>query len=205
MRSLFLWAWRAYHRHARPARGAPTASAAHRYRFAGTVQPPAVTVPSGFGRKRRAVNETEPRMATQDTYSGRVHQPADVSAPTSTETDPTILERWRERSAERKRRRLVSARSRRVLAHRLRRTGNRSHDPDPVRRHRETRLHYRAAAVRAELLEIAALIEHAPTPDPACVAALRNLLANGCDRPLYKADIHICELHVNLHYVRSGL
>ncbi len=51
----------------------------------------------------------------------------------------------------------------------------------------------------------AALIEHAPNPDPACVAALRNLLANGCDSPLYNADMHISELHATLHYVRSGL
>jgi hypothetical protein len=59
--------------------------------------------------------------------------------------------------------------------------------------------------VRSDLLEIAALLEHTHDPDPARVAALHNLLANGCDSPLYNTDIHISELHATLHYVRSGL
>jgi hypothetical protein len=55
------------------------------------------------------------------------------------------------------------------------------------------------------LLEIAALLEHARDPDPACVAELHELLANGCDSPLYNADIHISELQATLHHIRALL
>ena len=41
--------------------------------------------------------------------------------------------------------------------------------------------------------------------NPACVKALHNLRANGCDSPLYNPDIHPSELHATLDYVRSGL
>ena len=49
------------------------------------------------------------------------------------------------------------------------------------------------------------MLERTHDPDPARVEALRNLLANGCDSPLYNAEIHISELHATLNYVRSGL
>jgi hypothetical protein len=144
-------------------------------------------------------------MATQDSYSERVHLPAEAPPSTATESGHTVLERWRERSAERKRARVVSARSRRVLAQWLRRTANRPPRPRPVTRTPEPLLHYRAAAVRTDLLELAVLLERARDPDPACIAELHRLLANGCDSPLYNADIHVSELHATLHYVRAGL
>jgi hypothetical protein len=142
-------------------------------------------------------------MATQPTYPTGVTHPA--QARTTTVEREGILDRWRAHRAERMQARLISARNRRVLAKWLRRTANCEHDTDPIRRRREALLHYRAAAVRTDLLEIAALIEHAPSPDPARVATLRDLLANGCDSPLYNPDIHISELHATLHHVRSGL
>jgi hypothetical protein len=116
-----------------------------------------------------------------------------------------IPTRWRTRLAARKEARLISARNRRVLAQWARRTANRTTDPHPFARRREALLDYRAAAVRTELLEIAAVLERTHEPHPACFAALRTLLANGCDSPLYNPDIHISELHATLYYVRSGL
>jgi hypothetical protein len=116
-----------------------------------------------------------------------------------------VLQRRRERRAERKHKRLVSTRNRRNLARRLRLTATHATDRDPVRRRHDVLLHYRAAAVRTDLLEIAALLEHAHDPDPDCIGALRNLLTNGCDSPLYNADIRFSELRATLDYVRSGL
>ena len=116
-----------------------------------------------------------------------------------------VLHRWRERRTERRHRRLVSARNRRNLARWLRLTATHATDRDPVRRRHDVLLHYRAAAVRTDLLEIAALLERSHDPDPDRVAALRNLLANGCDSPLYNADIDFSELRATLDYVRSGL
>jgi hypothetical protein len=66
-------------------------------------------------------------------------------------------------------------------------------------------LHYRAAAVRTELLEIAATLERSDNPDPACIAELHDLLANGCDSPLYNPHIHVSELRATLHHVRVRL
>jgi hypothetical protein len=57
--------------------------------------------------------------------------------------------------------------------------------------------------VRTDVLEIAATLEHAHDPDPAGIAALHNVLANGCDSPLYNADIHASEPKATL--VGSGL
>ena len=65
-------------------------------------------------------------------------------------------------------------------------------------------LHYRAAAVRTDLLEIAALIEHADTPDPDCVVALRNLLTNRAS-PLSNASVHVSESYATLDNVRARL
>jgi hypothetical protein len=65
-------------------------------------------------------------------------------------------------------------------------------------------LHYRAAAVRTELLELAALLEQATDPDPACVKEIHELLANG-DSPLYHPRVHVSELHAALYYIRAGL
>jgi hypothetical protein len=142
-------------------------------------------------------------MATQRTYPTGIAHPAE--AQTTTVEREGIASRWRAHHAERRQARLISPRNRRVLARWLRRTANRTTDPHPCARRREALLDYRAAAVRTELLEIAVLIEHTHDPSPARVAALRNLLANGCDSPLYNPDIHISELYATLDYIRSGL
>jgi hypothetical protein len=142
-------------------------------------------------------------MATHRTNPQRARPPVEVPT-TTVERDPRVAKRWRGRRAERKRARLVSARNRRVLARWLRRTAKHAVDPDPIRRRHDVLLHYRAAAVRTDLLEIAAMLEHAHNPNPACLAALHDLLADG-DSPLYNANIHVSELRATLNYVRSGL
>jgi hypothetical protein len=109
--------------------------------------------------------------------------------------------RWRGR----KRARLLSARERRILVRWLRRTANRAPDRDPLRRRRELLLCDRVAVARTDLLEIAVMLEPAHDPDPARVAALRDLLSDGCGSPLYNTDVHLSELWATLYYVRSGL
>jgi hypothetical protein len=142
-------------------------------------------------------------MATQPVHPPRAARTAQPQ--TTAEPGPGVLDRWRARRAEKQQARLTNTRNRRVLARWLQRTANRTPRRHPLARRREALLDYRAAAVRTELLEIAALIEHTRTPDPVRVATLRNLLANGCDSPLYNPDIHMSELHATLHYIRSGL
>jgi hypothetical protein len=105
----------------------------------------------------------------------------------------------------RQRAHLISPRNRRKIARWLRRTARHDRELHPFARRRETLLHYRVAAVETDLLEIAAMLERATAPDPASVAALCTLLADGCDSPLYNAEIHISELIATLHYVRAGL
>ncbi len=132
-------------------------------------------------------------MATHDTHPKHAHL---LPTDTAIESPAGILERWRQHRAEHQRR---------VIVQWLRRTANRTDEPHPIARRRQALLHYRAAAVRTELLEIAATLEHTHNPDPDCIAALHDLLANGCDSPLYNSDIHVSELRATLHYVRSGL
>ena len=144
-------------------------------------------------------------MPTQDTCSERTHPPGDAPTHRNVESDRSTAQRGPVRSAQRKLAGVASARKRRVLARWLRRTANCAHDPGPLTRRRNALLHYRATAVRTELLDIAAILEHAHDPDPEYLSALRDLLANGCDSPLYNADIHASELSATLHYVRSGL
>ena len=117
----------------------------------------------------------------------------------------SIAERSRERRMSRKRRRLVSAHGRRVLAEWLRRTADKPHDPYPGRWRGELVLHDRLTAVRSELHEIASLLERARDPDPAWIESLHDLLANGCDSPLYNADVHESELRATLYYARAAL
>ena len=127
---------------------------------------------------------------------GPVPDEAQAPAHPTVESRVGILERWRKRSA---------GRERRVIVQWLRRTASRSDEPHPFVRRRQALLHYRVAAVRADLLEIAATLERAQNPDPACVATLHELLANGCDSPLYNPDIHVSELRATLYSVRAGL
>lgn len=123
----------------------------------------------------------------------------------ATDGSAGTLGRWRARRADRKQARLISVRNRRMLARWLRRTANRAPLRRPLAISREPLLAYRAAAVRTDLLEIATLLEHTQSADAARIAALQNLLADGCDSPLYNPEIHISELRATLHYVRAGL
>jgi hypothetical protein len=153
-------------------------------------------VPGELGHQDRAATKEESQMATQDTPPKPAHLPTKAPTAAAIESPVGVLERWRQHRAERERR---------VIVQWLRRTANRTEEPHPIARRRQALLHYRAAAVRTELLEIAATLEHTHDPDPDCMATLRDLLANGCDSPLYNSDIHVSELRATLHYVRSGL
>jgi hypothetical protein len=122
------------------------------------------------------------------------------------ERAPGILDSWQTRRAERKNARLISAPNPRVLAKWLRLTANHAADRDPIRRRHDALLHYRAAAVRTDLLEVAALLEHAQAPDPECITVLHNLLANHtADSPLYNPHTPFTELEAILDKVRTGL
>ncbi|MBV8221268.1 MAG: hypothetical protein JO325_22615 [Solirubrobacterales bacterium] len=105
------------------------------------------------------------------------------------------LERWHQHRVERNRRALVQL---------LRRTADRAHDTARLP-HRREALHYRAAAVRTPLLELAAILEHAHDPDRASVAELRDLLSNDRDSPLYNAKIPAAELDKALQRIRAEL
>ena len=103
---------------------------------------------------------------------------------------------------EPERKRLQTARTRRALAAGLRRTADpiqpsRRLDPCPV-------LVDRVAAARAQLLELANDLEQTQTPDPTCVAVLRELLTNG-NGPLYNPNVPADELHTTLARARAGL
>ena len=143
-------------------------------------------------------------MANPDTYSERPHEHAEPPTHTTLDPDRGIIGRWRERRAQRRLERLLRPRARRALAEALRRIANDATD----RRHRrgglDVLLHYRAAAVRTQLLEIAALLEQARDPDPATVREIHGLLANG-DSPLYHPGVHVSELYAALYYIRAGL
>jgi hypothetical protein len=97
---------------------------------------------------------------------------------------------------------LTSARSRRSLARWLRSTARDATTPRRVPN--DMLLRYRAAAVRTELIELAALIERTEAPDPLPVAALRALLRDGAS-PLYNPAVPAAELHKTIEYIRSGL
>jgi hypothetical protein len=113
--------------------------------------------------------------------------------------------RLRERVLQHKQARLTGARGRRELVRWLRVITKQSADSDSIRRSRDVLLHYRAAAVRADLLEIAAMLERCPDPEPDCLIALSRLLADGCDSPLYNAEIDVSELYATLDQIRAGL
>ena len=145
-------------------------------------------------------------MATQDTYPGTVHLPAETLIGSTVERDEhSILGRWRQLSAERKRKRLVGARSRRRHARWLRGIANCASDQSAIRRHNEVLLRYRAAAARTDLLELATMLERAHEPDPACMAALHELLSDGRDSALFNPNIPVEELHTTIEHVRAGL
>jgi hypothetical protein len=99
----------------------------------------------------------------------------------------------------------MSRRRRQTLTKWLRRTAKRAARPDPLDRRREALLCDRVASVHAQLLDIAWLLERCPDPDARAVAELRKLLRDGCESPLYNAEVHDSELRAALHYIRSGL
>jgi hypothetical protein len=141
-------------------------------------------------------------MAAKKLHSERAQSPATASIENTVGRGGGIVQHWRELSAKRKRARRVSARNRRVLAKWLRRTANHAHATDSTL---EEPLHYRAAAVRTELLELAAILEHAHDPDPASVAALCDLLADSRGSPLYNPNIPAADLDEALRRIRTGL
>jgi hypothetical protein len=124
-------------------------------------------------------------MAAQDPHAAGLRQSIQAPSPIAVGGGDGIRERSRRRRVERRRR---------VIVRWLRRTAT-STDSHPLARCRQALLHYRVAAVRTDLLEIAATLDTAHHTDPVSLATLHDLLANGCDSPLYKPDIHISELH----------
>jgi hypothetical protein len=100
------------------------------------------------------------------------------------------------------RRRLQSARTRRALGAGLRRTAQPIQspgrfDPCPV-------LVDRVAPIRNELLKLANDLEQTQTPNPACVALIRELLTNGSS-PLYNRNLPAADLYRNLASARAGI
>lgn len=108
--------------------------------------------------------------------------------------------RWLERPAGA---RLAGPRARRALAQALRRATDPTKPPSPLRP-RPRVLRYRAAAVRLELLEIAALLEHAQDPEPAAIRAVRKLLRDRTS-PLYDLAVDVAELRTTLNCLRKTL
>lgn len=98
----------------------------------------------------------------------------------------------------------VSRRTQCTLIDGLRAVAHRSADRRR-RRHFEVLLSRRAAAVRGELLELAALLDITAEPDPAAIDALLGLLTDGRDSPLYNPAIHVSELHATLVDARRRL
>ena len=100
------------------------------------------------------------------------------------------------------RRRLQSARTRRALAAGLRRTANpiqppRRFDCCPI-------LTDRAAAVRDSYSSSPTPSNTPQTPDPACVALIRELLTNGTS-PLYNPNLPAGDLQHTLTRARAGI
>jgi hypothetical protein len=147
----------------------------------------------------------EIQMTIPDTHFGHTGVRGEPKSHTILERGHRLVVGRRAHTAKRKRARLTSARNRRTIARWLGRAAKHDHEPHPFARRRETLLHDRVAAVRADLLEITAMLECAPDPDRASIAALRDLLADGCDSPLYNSDVHMSELIATLHYIRAGL
>ena len=101
--------------------------------------------------------------------------------------------------------RRVSIRTQRRLVSSLRSLANRRPPRPPALRRLDVLLYDRVPPVRGDLLEIAALLECAIEPDPGCVSALRRLLTDGCESPLYNVDVHPSEPRATLYHLRSRL
>jgi hypothetical protein len=85
----------------------------------------------------------------------------------------------------------------------LRQAADPTNPPSRLRPRRPI-LRYRAAAVRRELLEVAALLEHAENPDPGPVLAARELLRDRAS-PLRDVAIDVAELRMTLADLRTAL
>jgi hypothetical protein len=109
----------------------------------------------------------------------------------------------RVRTESRKPARSISPRTQRTLIDGLRTVARRSRQEG--RRRFEVLLSRRAAAVRGEMLELAALLDITDDPDPAAVDALVGLLTDGRDSPLYNPAVHVSELYGTLLDVRRRL
>ena len=123
----------------------------------------------------------------QHTYA-TVAQPETPRAETPRQTRGT---RW----SERRRTRVVGG---------LRRVARRSRI-SPRAQRSESLLCDRAEAVRTELLELAAVLQAASNPPPEVIAALHELLTDGCSSPLYNADVPVEELSARLDRARVAV
>jgi enoyl-CoA hydratase/carnithine racemase len=103
---------------------------------------------------------------------------------------------WSRRRAERRRRQLVLG---------LRAAAGRTRAQDPLRRRGELLLLERIEAIRADLLDLAALLERAEYPDPEWLGQLNTLLCDGCRSPLYNPEVHPSELRATVHHLRSAM
>lgn len=63
----------------------------------------------------------------------------------------------------------------------------------------------RAAAVRSDLLEVAATLERVTNPDPSTLTTLRWLLTDGCTSPLFHPDVPMADLVATLEMVQAEL
>ena len=97
-----------------------------------------------------------------------------------------------------------SERRRTLVVGGLRRVARRSRLA-PRGRRSELLLCDRAEAVRWELLELAALLQAASDPPPEVVAALHELLTDGCSSPLLNADVPSEELSAVLERARAAV
>jgi hypothetical protein len=141
-------------------------------------------------------------MATKPESAGPINVPLKAPTPAMVELPHGNPQRWRERSAERKRRRLVSARHRRALAHGLRRTA--ALKQPPSRFDVCVILLDRVAPLRPQLLQIAAALEQTRNPDPTSVALIHELLKDGCG-PLYNPSAPAADLYDVLRRAHAGL
>jgi hypothetical protein len=96
----------------------------------------------------------------------------------------------------------VSNRARIGLVRWVRRTADATPARDPLTRRAEPLLHDRLAAVRADLLTVADLLERAQDPEPACVDELRGLLSDGTGSPLLNQLVHVSELYATLFHLQ---
>jgi hypothetical protein len=101
--------------------------------------------------------------------------------------------------------RRASIRTRRRLVSSLRTVAKRTLPRDPARWRLNVLLYNRVPTMRDDRLETAALLESAIKPGPKCVSALRRLLTDGCESPLYNIDVRPSEPRVTPYHVRSRL